>query len=93
MTSAHDILCGSCKTPVEGPAEPSDDDVIKCVNCGQSDRYADVIESVTSYATDMAGRFLQQTAKDAVRGSKFMTFSADPMPNRSYRWIVADLKL
>lgn len=93
MSSTHDILCGSCKTPVQGPSEPADDDIIKCANCGQSDCFGVVLESITRYATDAAGRHLQQRAKQAVRGSKFITFKADPIPNRTYRWIVADLKL
>jgi len=91
MASNHDILCGNCKTPVQGPTEPSDDDVIKCSSCGQADRYADVLESAKEYATDAAARHLQKSAEDAVRGSKFMTFKADPVPHRHYRWIVGDL--
>lgn len=92
MSSTHQILCGNCETPVQAPTDSDDEnDILKCGNCGQSDRRSDVVESAKGYATDAAARHMQQSAKDGVRDSKFMTFKPTHIPNRTYRWIVADL--
>jgi hypothetical protein len=88
--SKHTILCGNCRTPVEGPEEPRPEDQITCSNCGQSDKFEAVLESAKAFATDSAANSLNTSLAKAVKGSKFVKFKASPIPRRAYKWIIAD---
>jgi len=91
--STHTILCGNCQTPVQGPEEPDSQDQIVCSNCGQSDAYADVIESAKTFVTDKAAKGLNAAMASAVKGSKFIKFTPNQVRRRKYRWTVADFEL
>lgn len=91
--SAHEILCGNCGSPVDGPEDPKPHDEIRCPKCGQSDPYSAVLESAQKFVTDEVARTFNKTMADAVRGSKVAKFKPDHIPNRRYRWTVADFDL
>lgn len=86
------ILCGSCKVPVEGPADPKPQDTITCPRCGRHDSFKNVMASINRHATDLLGNQLQEGIARAARGNKFMKFESKSIPKRSYPFI-ADLKL
>lgn len=91
-TQTKTILCGSCRVPVEGPAEPKDQDMISCPSCGRSDNFKNVVTSVTAFVEELAGNALQQTIRQTVGRSKFIKVTTKPIPKGSHPF-VADLKL
>jgi len=91
--SSHTILCGNCNTPVEGPENPAPRDKISCANCGQTDSYSAVIDSAQTFVTDKAAKSLNASLAGAVKGSKHVKFTPSRVPNRQYRWTVADFDL
>jgi hypothetical protein len=88
----HTILCGKCRVPVEGPAEPQDHDMITCPACGRSSNFKNVMKSVSAFVQEAAGRSLQESMRKAARGSKVMKFTGQPIPKGSHPFVV-NLKL
>lgn len=91
-SSSVKILCGSCKVGLEGPANAKDHDVVACPRCGRSDTLKNVMREVAKHVEETAARGLQESMRSALRGSKNVKFSSNPIPHRSYRFI-SDLKL
>jgi hypothetical protein len=86
------ILCGSCKVPVEGPADPNPQDTITCPRCGRHDSFQNVMASVTQHATDLMGNNLHDSFARSMRGNKFVKVTSKRIPQRSYPFI-SNLKL
>jgi hypothetical protein len=86
------ILCGSCRVPVEGPAEPKDEDAITCPSSGRSDNFKNVMVSVTACVQELAGKALQKVIRESVARSKFIQVKTKPIPKGNYPFVV-DLKL
>lgn len=85
--STHKILCGSCKSVLEGPTEPKPDDVVTCAGCGQHDTFQNVMAEVKQYVVDRTAKMISDSMANAVRGSKFIKVTSKPGPQRSYRFI------
>ncbi|MBE0453640.1 MAG: hypothetical protein IBX58_08170 [Roseovarius sp.] len=83
----QNILCGTCRIPVEGPADPDSQDVFSCPRCGNSDTLENVMASAKSFVEELAARSLQESAREAARGSKFIKFEGKSIPHRTYRFI------
>ena len=93
MTLDHtSIKCGSCKVPLEGPANPKPQDKFTCPRCKRSDRFDKVMREVSKYVEDQAANHLIGGFEKALRGSKTFQVKKQPRPHRSYRFIV-DLNL
>ncbi len=86
-TDTQNILCGSCRVPIEGPADGKDDSVFACPNCGRSDTRENVLKEVESFVTELVQRSLQGTMRKAARGSKMLQFEGKPIPKKVYRFI------
>ncbi|MEQ9388302.1 hypothetical protein [Marinovum algicola] len=81
------ILCGSCRVPIEGPADGKGDNVFSCPICGQGDTRENVLKEVKAFLAELAQRSLQESMREAARGSKFMQFKGQPIPKKSYRFV------
>lgn len=86
-TDTQSILCGSCRVPIEGPANPKPNDMIACPKCGRSDTHKHVLDSAKAFVTELAQRSLQEPMRKAARGSKFMKFEGKTIPNKTHRFI------
>lgn len=86
------ILCGSCKVPVEGPADPQPQDTITCPRCGRHDSFKNVMASVERHATDLIGNNFHDRLSSSMRGNKFVKVKSKRIPKRSHPFIT-DLKL
>lgn len=86
------ILCGSCRIPVEGPANPDTQDVFSCPKCGRSDTFKNVMASAKAFVTELAARSLQETMRKGLGGSKFIKIESKPIPKKSHRFIT-DMKI
>ena len=86
-TDTKSILCGKCRVPLEGSANPKPKDRYSCPRCGNGDTVENVLSEAKSFVTEMAQRKLQESMRQAARGSKFIKFDGKPIPKRTYRFI------
>lgn len=91
-TQTTSILCGSCRVPVKGPAEPKEQDAITCPSCGRSDNFKNVMASVHASVQELAGNALQKIIRESVGRSKVIQVKTKPIPKGDYPFVV-DLKL
>jgi hypothetical protein len=84
------FACGACKTPLEGPANPTPGSVFKCLSCGQTETFETIRQVV--------GEFLQENARDKMsdmfRGitsrSETLRSSDSLGPKRVHRFVVVE---
>ena len=81
------ILCGSCRVPIEGPADGKDDNVFTCPMCGRSDTRKNVLKEVEAFVVELAERSLQESMRESFRGSKFIKVDTKPIPKKTYRFV------
>ena len=86
------ILCGACRIPVEGPANPKAQDMISCPTCGRSDNFENVMRSVEACITELTSHHLQKTIRETVGRHKFIKITTKPVPHGNHPFVV-DLKL
>jgi hypothetical protein len=86
-TDTQSILCGSCRVPIEGPANPKPQDVFSCSDCGRSDTFKNVMASAKAFVTEMAARSLQESMRKTLRGSKFIKVDSKPIPKKTHRFV------
>ena len=86
------ILCGSCRIPVEGPADPQDQDVISCPSCGHHDTFENVMVSLKAFSEEFAANFLQESIRKATRKSKFIKATLHPIKKGNHPFVV-DFKM
>lgn len=53
MTQTVQVLCGYCRVPLEGPAEPNPDDRYICPICGEGDPLDIVMSEVSEYVAEV----------------------------------------
>lgn len=87
----YSALCGQCRIPVEGPANPKPDDVFTCPRCKRSGKHKEVTASVKAFIEEAGGRHLQEHMRKTMRGNKLIKFTGQPIPKRNHRFIV-DIK-
>jgi hypothetical protein len=88
MSDFHEVLCGKCKVPLEGPAKPEPESVFSCPSCRASDTHQNVMAEVKDYVTETTAKHLQKRLRSAVAGNKWMKVETKPIPQRSYRFVV-----
>jgi hypothetical protein len=81
------ILCGTCRVPVEGPADGKDENVFSCPRCGRSDTRENVLKEVKAFVTELAQRSLQESMRKSARGSNFLKFEGKPIQKGNYRFV------
>jgi len=86
-TDTQEILCGSCRVPLQGVADPEPQDIYACPKCGAGDTVENVIASAKAFAVEAAKHFLQESLRQAVRGSKIMKLDSQPIKKGSHRFI------
>lgn len=86
----HQILCSACKVTPERIAD-SEPESWRCPKCGISDTAENIIREAKEYAVEVTSRHVQDSARKAAQGSKFIKFKGNPIPKRKYRFIT-DLK-
>lgn len=86
-TDTQSILCGSCRVPIEGPADGKDDNMFVCPKCGRSDTRKNVLKEVKAFVTELAERSLQESMREAARGNKMLQFTGKPIPKKTYRFV------
>lgn len=91
MSSDHQILCGSCKSPAETVPNPKADAQVVCTGCGREDRFDDVMRSVSDYVADSAAKSLNATLAEIARRSKFIKVTKQFSRKSDFRWISTDL--
>lgn len=83
----QNVLCGYCRIPVKGPADPDIKDVFSCPDCGNSDTIENVMASAKAFVVELAQRHLQEAARETARGSKFIKFDGKSIPKKEHRFI------
>lgn len=91
--STHSILCGSCKSPAETVANPKSHDKVTCSRCGREDRFDNVMRAVSNYVADSAAKRLSSSLAKIASRSKVFKVTKQHRPQRSHRWIAANLGL
>lgn len=86
-SDTQSILCGSCRVPIEGPADAQDESVFSCPNCGRSDTRKNVLKEVKAFVTELAHRSLQESMREAARGSKILQLKGEPIQKKTYRFV------
>jgi hypothetical protein len=81
--SPQEILCGKCRTAVEGPAEPAPDDVVTCPSCGRSARFDDAVAEASAYFESAMAEF-----EELLWNWKRRAADGKPVDEREYRFIV-----
>ena len=81
-------LCGKCRVPIKGPANPKPNDIFACPKCGRSAKLKDVTASIKSFLEEAAGRHLQESMRQSFRGSKIIKVNTKPLPKRSHPFVV-----
>lgn len=87
------VLCGGCNSTVETVADPKPHDKVTCTGCGKSDRFDKVMESVQTYATEVAAEHMAEAVRKVASRSKIIKADIKKRPNRSFDWICSDMGL
>lgn len=91
---SHPVLCGTCKEKIAFIGEANvETGQAGCVPCNNIANVQEVARIATEYAKNEAQLMVNRMARDAARKSKIMTFSGQTEHDKTYRFIVADLKL
>jgi predicted RNA-binding Zn-ribbon protein involved in translation (DUF1610 family) len=85
-------LCAKCQVPPEPVTDDNGEERFACPVCGEGDTRDNILREVGEHVKEVAARHLQEAARDVSRRSKFITFSGDPIPKGSYRF-VSDYKI
>lgn len=85
------IICAKCRTDLTGPEARTNEAIYSCSSCGQSAPYAEIMEDVKAYATELAQQRINAQLADIARNSNGMTFTPGSMPDRNYRFILDGL--
>jgi len=80
-------LCAKCQVPPEAVTDDNGEDRFACPVCGESDTRENILREVGEHVKEVAARSLQELARETARRSKFITFSGEPIPKGSYRFI------
>lgn len=86
-SDTHQILCGRCKVPLQGPTEAEDEDVFSCPSCGESDTRTEVLRVTAQYIQEVTARALQEKLRKSLRGNKFIKATGKAIPRRSHKYI------
>lgn len=81
------ILCGCCKSPAQTVANPKPQDKVTCPRCNRSDTFDNVRRIVGEHVAYETSRQLSESLSRAMRGNRFLKFTAQRVPYRSFRWI------
>lgn len=84
-----EVLCGGCKVSLQGPADAKPESIFSCPSCGRSDRLDNIRRIVGEFVRDETARYMQESTKRALRGSKMIKATYKPIPKRNYQFVVA----
>lgn len=82
------ILCGLCEGDIEGPTDPNPQDTFRCVKCGNSDTFENVMRIAGEHFKEHVAKGFQSNLRKATRGSKVLTFKESFIPKGNHRFIV-----
>lgn len=89
MTSnTYAILCGACKSRLKTVPNPKPHDKVTCEGCGRSDRFDDMMAAVQEHVVHLTQESISKRLAAAARGSRFLKYTPQKLPNRSFRWII-----
>ncbi len=91
-TTTQQVLCGQCKCAVETVADPKADDKVTCPQCGRSDRFDNVMDSVKGYVGELAAQHLSDMMRKTARSNRFVKVTVNQRPERRFDWICTDLE-
>lgn len=81
--------CAKCDVPLQcDVAEPKDDDILSCPDCGASDTLKKVRAEVSDYIQEQAANIITTGLAHTASKSKNITFSKEPRAKRVYRFKV-----
>lgn len=84
MIKTIQVLCGRCRVPLEGPAEPTPDDRYACPVCGEGDRFEVVMSEVTQSVAEVT--------KPTVGEEGALNGNSAALPNSRWRRFIADVE-
>lgn len=87
MSDIHNVLCGHCKVPLEGPVDHKPDSRFSCPSCGAGDTYDNVMREVQEHFQEQTAKHVQNILRDTARGSKSFKFQGGFIPQRTHRFI------
>lgn len=82
------IKCGSCKVPVEGPANPQDNDRFACPRCGRNDTLENIMSEAQESAMDQVESHIDSMLTGMARSSKMMSYKSGARHQKQRRFIV-----
>lgn len=86
-SDTEEILCGTCRVPLEGPANPEPQDRYTCPRCGNGDTVENVLAEVNAFVQEAAQGALDKSLRDALRGNDFIKVTGKPIQRRQYRFV------
>lgn len=86
--SDQPILCATCKVQAKLSIESDAQGTVLCPKCGNSDTLENVKRSLGLQAKEYAARTMQQSFRNAARGSKFLKFKPSVIPKQDHAFIL-----
>lgn len=90
--NTYTILCGYCEKPVASRIDGEEDGEFGCADCDNWASKEEVIKIAGEHATHEAQLALNRSMRDAVRGSKVMSFEGQTTSSKQFRF-KTDIKL
>lgn len=84
-----EVLCGLCEGHLEGPANPRDQDTLRCVRCGNGDTFDNIMRIAYQHFEETASEIIQGQLGDLARRNKSFTFKSNVIPKGRYCFIVS----
>lgn len=88
MADTATVSCAPCNVPLQ----QAEDDTFLCPSCGTRETRDAIIREVGEYTTEKMADHLSESLRDAVRGSKMVTFKEGDRVRKTHRFKV-DLRL
>ena len=90
---SHPVRCGTCKEKIAFVGVPDvEAGQAGCVLCGNIADVQEVARIATDYAKAEAQLMINRVARDTALKSRIMSFSGQTEHDKTYRFIVTDLR-
>ena len=86
--TTHQIKCGKCDLPLQGPADPQPHDTFFCPRCGESGSFENVLAEVGEDVAERAAESIGAAFDNAFRNSKFIKVTTHHNTKKAHRFIV-----
>lgn len=81
------VFCTSCNVAIEGRLDADGQQIGVCPTCGVSDKLENVMREAAEAIAYFMAKQLQATITDTGRDGDALTFTAEDIPERHFRFI------